>query len=240
MTQERTRTLFVFDFDHTLIDDNSDTWIMSLCPELKLKETLSSKRKEYTSWTKFMDHVFFLIHKQGCTKDEIIEHMKKVQLFEQAKVAVHAIHENNSADSIILSDSNTVFIDSILEGCGMRHMFKSVISNPAHFESDGRLRVLEYHSHTCETCQNTPNLCKGAVLKEYLHNCKLYSKVVYVGDGRNDYCPSVMLNERDVVLCREGYALSRCLLPSSSCLAKINSINFISSLNEFVIDNLPK
>ena len=227
----------MFDLDQTLIYEDSSIWTFSLCPELKLKETHS---KEYTGWTKFMDHVFFLIHKQGRTKDEIIEHMKKIPLIEQAKVAVCAIHENNSADSIILSDSNTMFINSILEGCGMRHMFKSVISNPAHFESDGRLRVEDYHSHTCETCQDAPNLCKGAVLKEYLFNCKLYSKVVYVGDGANDYCPSMTLNEGDVVLCREGYPLSHCLLSSSACLAKINSINFISSLSEFVIDNLPK
>ncbi|KAJ3335675.1 hypothetical protein HDU93_004741 [Gonapodya sp. JEL0774] len=36
-----------------------------------------------------------------------------------------------------------------------------------------------------------------------------YGKILYVGDGRNDYCPISLLSERDIALVRRGKALER-------------------------------
>lgn len=227
----------MFDFDHTLIDDNSDTFIMSLCPELKLLCDLASKRKEFGSWTKFMDHTLSLIHGQGRTNDEVVHHMKKVRLFEQAVRAVRAIKESEGTDSIIVSDSNTVFIDVILEACDEKGSFSSVITNPAYFDESGRLRVQEYHSHDCEACKRTPNLCKGRVLEEYRKQHKIYDKVVYVGDGKNDYCPCLKLTEKDVAVCREGYALAELLRHSTTCRAQVHTVDFVNSLGDFIVSN---
>ncbi len=49
--------LFVFDFDHSLIDDNTDTWIMGVRPELRLRERLGALRRQFTCWTDLMDHM---------------------------------------------------------------------------------------------------------------------------------------------------------------------------------------
>lgn len=236
------KTLFVFDFDHTLIDDNSDTNVMSLCSELTGLTTrnLSSKRLEYGGWTKFMDHVFSLIHEQGHTKEDITKHMKEVRLYDQALDAVHALHKCEAADSIILSDSNTIFIDIILDECGVKDFFDAVITNPAHFDETGRLHVREYHAHNCDSCERTPNLCKGQAMKEYINNNehKCYERVVYVGDGKNDYCPCLKLAEKDVVICREGYPLAERLKHSSSCLAQVYTIDFISGLGDLIKSKL--
>lgn len=234
-------TLFVFDFDHTLVDDNSDTWIMSICPELKLLENLDSLRKQYIhGWTRLMDHVFSLIHKQGRSKDDVIAHFKRLQLYEQAKAAVRAIHECKTAESIIISDANTISIDAILEESGVRDTIKEIFSNLAHFEENGRLSVKAHHSHHCEFCKRTPNMCKSLVLKNYLETCERnYKKIVYVGDGRNDYCPCTSLSDKDVVICREGYPLARLLHDgNSACPAEVHTINFITSLGASVTSNL--
>ena len=234
----RKKTLFVFDFDYTLIDDNSDTFIMSLCPQLNLRRDLESKRKEFGSWTKFMDHVLSLIHREGCTKDHVLQHMRRVRLYDQALKGVRAVHECEDVDSIILSDANTVFIDTILEECGVRDCFNDVISNPAHFDEGERLCVWEYHSHECDLCKCTPNLCKGRAVEEYRRDHVDYDRVVYVGDGRNDYCPCSRLTEDDVVLCREGYALAKILKDGSPCKAQVHTLDFVSSLGDFITSNV--
>ena len=236
---EAGKTLFVFDFDHTLIDDNSDTWIMTLCPELNLRSRLKTMRTEFPGWTKLMDHIFSLIHAQGCTKVEIIQHMKKVKLFEQAVKAVSAVHENKGANCIIVSDSNMLFIDMIIEECGVKDKISSVISNPAHFDENERLHVEHYHSHECGNCKRTPNMCKGTAVKEYLREHSGYERVVYVGDGRNDLCPCLKLTGKDVVICREGYALATELEKETSlCHAKVHTLDFVSVLGDFIVSNI--
>lgn len=230
------KTLFVFDFDHTLIEENSDTFILSLCPELL--EQLQTSRRAYGSWTNFMNHAFSLIHGQGRTKEEILDHMKKIRFYEQALKSVNAIHESRTADCIIISDSNTIFIDTTLEECGAKGFFSAIFSNPAHFDVNGRLHVQAYHSHSCERCEHAPNLCKGRVLEEYRRLHTDYDRVVYVGDGRNDYCPCLTLTQKDVVICREGYALAKLLKQPTSCRARVNTIDFVSSLGDFIVSNL--
>jgi pyridoxal phosphate phosphatase PHOSPHO2 len=47
-------------------------------------------------------------------------------------------------------------------------------------------------------------------LREYLENRKNYiDKVVYVGDGENDYCPALSLNYNDVLFPREKWGLHK-------------------------------
>ena len=42
-------------------------------------------------------------------------------------------------------------------------------------------------------------MCKKKVLSDYLDNQKLnniiYTSIIYIGDGGNDYCPLIMLNK---------------------------------------------
>ena len=227
------RTLFVFDFDHTLVDDNTDTFILDLCPQLKLKKKMDSLRKQHSSWTKFMDHCFSLLHKEGCTRADIERHMRGLRLHEDALEAARLVHEDDSADAIILSDSNTVFIRLILDECKVSEMFQEVITNPAHFEEDGRLKVEHLCSHSCALCKHSPNICKTQVLQEYRRQHDQYSRVVYVGDGRGDFCPAINLSEGDVVICREGYTLAH-KLSSKSCKADIVVVDFVKGLSEAV------
>ena len=245
---EKKRTLFVFDFDLTLVDDNTDTWIMSICPHLQIRENLRSLRQQFVCWTDFMDHVFSLINPHT-NEEDILKHMRQLRLHEQAMKAITAVRDGKYSEAIIISDANTIFIECILEECGVREAVKEVFSNPAQFEPDGRLSVKRYHDHTCGTCSHSPNLCKGSVLETYLKANPHYEKVVFVGDGRGDFCPALSLRKQDMVVCREGYPLAKLLSSVSSpepqehpskvgsglsCQASVHVVDFIKCLGDTI------
>ena len=228
------RTLFVFDFDYTLIDYNVDTWIMSVDPTLTVQRDMRSLRKRYPCWTDLMDHTAGLIHDKGVSKAELISHVGQAKLFEQAHKAITAVGKSRHADAIIISDANTLFIEHILTECGVRQVFKDIFSNPAHFDSTDRLHIQHYHSHSCPHC--SANLCKGQVLTDYLSSKPDYSKVVYVGDGKGDYCPALRLSANDVLVCRKGFTLAGMIKDDEqSCKAKTMVIDFVECLGDTIV-----
>ena len=47
-------------------------------------------------------------------------------------------------------------------------------------------------------------------MEDYLQSCgKSFTHICYVGDGKNDFCPSLRLAEEDVTCVREGYSLQK-------------------------------
>mmetsp|Transcript_12348 Transcript_12348/g.22313 ORF Transcript_12348/g.22313 Transcript_12348/m.22313 type:complete len:88 (+) Transcript_12348:626-889(+) len=51
--------------------------------------------------------------------------------------------------------------------------------------------------------------CKGKVLDEILMTFERRPKVVYVGDGFNDLCPSLRLKKNELICARQGFSLAR-------------------------------
>ena len=88
--------------------------------------------------------------------------------------------------------------------------FDRVFTNPAKFNDDGRLEIEMYHVQ--DTCSlSTINLCKGQILQDYIKerakNNVRFTHVAFIGDGQNDFCPSLRLSQKDFVFPREGYSL---------------------------------
>lgn len=115
---------------------------------------------------------------------------------------------------IIVSDSNSVFIDVWLSAFEVSHVIKTVYTNQACFDASGLLNISMYQSQSwCELCPE--NLCKGTVVTQHLKRRQeegiTFSSVVYVGDGKNDFCPSTKLSEMDLVFARKGYYLEKML-----------------------------
>ena len=55
-------------------------------------------------------------------------------------------------------------------------------------------------------------MCKGEELDAYVRangGWEKYEKIVYVGDGGNDYCPMLKMRQGDWGLVRKGYGLDR-------------------------------
>lgn len=207
------KTLMVFDFDHTVVDANSDTWVIRCLPGQTLPdEVKNSYRKGH--WTEFMGRVMNHIGDQEVSPDRVRSVMETIPFTDGMIDLLTFISENKSTiDCIVVSDANTMFIDWILHAAGLQAAVDQVFTNPAKFNELGYMEVQCYHSHDCERCP--VNLCKRKVLELYLleqtDRGVEYDRVFYVGDGGNDLCPTSCLRGHDVVMPRKGYTLEKLL-----------------------------
>jgi pyridoxal phosphate phosphatase PHOSPHO2 len=242
--------LAVFDFDHTIIDVNSDTYIDKLIvmrenelngtnvvydPKNLYKYSKSIEDlKQLESWTWRMNGVFDLFRsKYDITKDELIACLHEIKVPNEMKQFINTL-ATNGFTLIIISNSNTVFIDEILRNNEMDHYFEKnkIFTNPAQFDNDGKLIVTPFNETQKENNTNVDcmsgicakNICKGSILRNYISkNQKDYTKILYAGDGQNDYCPSLYLNERDHFLVRENFPLAKLLREDEKLLKRIKS-----------------
>ena len=201
--------LVVFDFDNTLIDANSDPWVVKLRPELE--GPLRTRSRSGVCWTDCMQEIFRSLHASGVTPEMLRNCLHEIPLSGSMKQTLHLLESLPNVGVIIISDANSVFIDIILSHHGLTRIFKTVITNPAQFNEDGLLCV-RYHDetgHECDRC--SVNLCKGLALQQYLQKNgeegMCYDKIVYIGDGRGDFCPCLHLSDRDIAMARKHYRL---------------------------------
>ncbi|NXQ04502.1 PHOP1 phosphatase, partial [Vidua macroura] len=117
---------------------------------------------------------------------------------------------------VLISDANTFGIEAKLRAAGVRSLFRKIFSNPASFDRRGVLTLGPYHSHKCLECP--ANMCKRKVLGEYLAERARedveFQRVLYVGDGANDFCPAGTLTAADVAFPRKGYPMHRLIQES--------------------------
>jgi hypothetical protein len=78
-------------------------------------------------------------------------------------------------------------------------LFDRITTNPATWREDGLLVVRrrvdpEGELHGCKL-RCSEEICKGQELSAFLNEHEEYEKVVYIGDGSNDFCPVVRLRE---------------------------------------------
>lgn len=196
--------LVVFDFDKTIIDCDSDNWVID---ELGFTE-LFNRLLPTMPWNTLMDTMMREMHAQGVKIDQIVEVLKRVPIHPRIVPAIKAAHDAG-CDLRVVSDANQYFIETILNHLGVRDCFTEINTNPGFVDEEGRLRILPYHDfkkspHGCYRCP--PNMCKGLVIERLLSE-EGSKKLIYLGDGSGDYCPSLKLREGDHVMPRKNYPL---------------------------------
>lgn len=119
---------------------------------------------------------------------------------------------------LCLSNANIVFITTILKAQGLESLFEEIITNPAEWDPSGLLKLRrrvdpDGPQHQCQVgC--SPNMCKGDELEAFLKRHKsTYDRIIYVGDGANDFCPVLRLRSQDLVLCRRHRGLEKLIAP---------------------------
>jgi len=86
-------------------------------------------------------------------------------------------------------------------------LFSKIITNPSHFDEQGRLRVARFHGldkppHGCpRPC--AANLCKGQEFQKLIDS-QHWDRIVYMGDSTNDFCPSTRLQRYCFVVHSRG------------------------------------
>lgn len=91
-------------------------------------------------------------------------------------------------------------------------LFDEIVTNPAEFTSSGLLKLSRRIPASAATQQHTcavgcsANMCKGDELEAFLarHGGRsTYDRIVYVGDGGNDFCPVLRLGPNDLAFVRK-------------------------------------
>lgn len=236
------RELVVFDFDETLVDCNSDTWIHQLAPNKKIPDELEYRHGQ--DYFKHVQSVLAYLHTKNIKKEDYYECLSKmpsVTGIVESLIATLGKHPEKY-DMIILSDANSFFIDSYLKANSLENLFPTVLTNPARFSDDGQLLISEFHVQ--DYCSlSSRNLCKGEALKNYIgkrmldHNT-VYTCINYIGDGENDLCPSTKLSNRDRVFPREGFSLDR-LCAKLKYNSEVCSVEDVKKLPELKASVIP-
>ncbi|KAI7892444.1 phosphatase phospho-type [Mucor mucedo] len=236
----------VFDFDWSLIEEDSDYWtIHSLSPEVW--EEVREKRRQDWQWTDLMDFALCRLQDKGFTRDDIVAVLKDIPFsFEMRNVLLDLKRKN--VHVILMSDANTFYIDTILKAYGVQDCVTEIITNPSYTDEQGRLRIRRHvlATETPHNCTNpcSVNICKGqemdALLKRYKQQGHDIQKIAYTGDGKNDFCPATRLRHTDTFFMRKEKGLDRYLSQVPEEKNRIQS-QFVYWLKpESVWESMPK
>ncbi|KAL5227960.1 hypothetical protein ABZP36_016225 [Zizania latifolia] len=193
----------------TIIDVDCEKWVVEC-----LGANEEFKRLVPTMpWNTLVDTIMGRLHASGRTLRDVADVLRTAPLDPHVVAAVKACHAVG-CDLRILSDANRFFIDAILDHHGLRGYFSEVVTNPSRVDDGSRLRIEPYHdfragSHGCWVGTCPPNLCKGQVLDciraSVVAAAGKRHRLIYLGDGRGDYCPSLRLGPEDFVMPRKGF-----------------------------------
>ncbi|KAG2657176.1 thiamine phosphate phosphatase-like protein [Panicum virgatum] len=207
--------LVVFDFDKTIVDCDSDNWVVDALGATERFDELL----RHLPWNHAIDAMMGELHAAGRTAEDVRACLRAAPLSPHAAAAIRAAHARG-CELRVLSDANAFFIDAVLAHHGLAGYFSGTDTNPASVDAAGRLRIRPYHEfaapaagHGCALPSCPPNMCKGKVMERILQEEEETAAaarrprraVVYLGDGRGDYCPSLKLREGDYVMPRAGY-----------------------------------
>ncbi|CAL1360710.1 unnamed protein product [Linum trigynum] len=198
----------IFDFDQTIVDVDSDNWVIG---ELGFTD-LANHLLPTMPWNSVMDKMTREMHEQGKTIDDIVGALKRVPVVSNIISAIKSAHALG-CELRVLSDANLFFIETVLEHLGVRSYFSEINTNSGSVDEEGRLRISPYHdftraSHGCTLCP--PNMCKGLIMERIQASIAKEAstkKFIYVGDGIGDYCPSMKLKESDFLMPRKNFPL---------------------------------
>lgn len=217
------RQLVVFDFDWSLADQDTDRWVHeSLAPHLRRRMKSLMPHMQFTDLCAMMLRELWA---EGKTPEEIKEAMRGLPFHPGMVRGVKALKQDPEVDTtfFLLSNSNTVYIDTVLSARKLQppegpQVFTEIVTNPARFLPSGLLELKRRippagepgsRDHGCKVgC--SANMCKGEELDAFIarHGGRdAFQRIVYVGDGGNDYCPVLRLGPQDVAFVRTGRGL---------------------------------
>ncbi|KAJ6815865.1 inorganic pyrophosphatase 1-like [Iris pallida] len=197
----------VFDFDKTIIDVDSDNWVVDNLGAADLFQRLLPTMP----WNTLMDVMMKELHSRGKTIEDIKEVLKRAPLDPHVISTIKQLYALG-CDLRVVSDANMFFIETILKYHGVLGCFSEINTNPSYVDEQGKLRIFPYHeftisSHGCSLCP--PNMCKGMIIERMLAELggegTKKKQLIYLGDGKGDYCPSLKLREGDIVMPRKNY-----------------------------------
>ncbi|XP_031090769.1 inorganic pyrophosphatase 1-like [Ipomoea triloba] len=198
----------IFDFDKTIIDLDSDNWLVD---ELGFTD-LFNQLLPTMPWNSVMDKMMNEIHAKGKKIEEIEEVLRRTPIHPRIVPAIKSAYALG-CELRIVSDANLFYIETILKHHGISECFSEIYSNPGYVDEEGRLRIRPYHDFHSSPhgCNNVcpPNMCKGKIIERIEGSLGREGmgkkRMIYLGDGAGDFCPSLKLKEGDFVMPRKDF-----------------------------------
>ena len=223
MKEKSKKTLLIFDFDKTILNDDSFGHIILNTLTKEELQIIYNNRNE--NWVDGYNYSLKQLKTHGMTKENFNEMLDQISLTKGMSDLFNYIREKkDNYDSIILSSNYEYVIKYILKKNNISDIFLDIITNPSREanqdEKDQFIYVLKKQEHNCKICN--PCSCKKNEFKEFCntHDMNNYDKVIFICDGFNDFCLAVDLGENDITLMRKNFALYK----------KIYSKNFENNL----------
>ncbi|KDN35647.1 hypothetical protein K437DRAFT_230141 [Tilletiaria anomala UBC 951] len=231
------KQLIVFDFDWSLADQDTDRWVHeALAPHLRRR---MKSLKPHMQFTDLCAMMLRELHAEGKTPEQIKDAMRALPFHPGMVRGVKALKASKLVDTtfFLLSNSNTVYIDTILTEQGLQpptgpQIFTEIVTNPARFLPSGLLELKRRvpapgepgsREHGCAVgC--SANMCKGEELDAFIarHGGRqAFERIIYVGDGGNDFCPVLRLGAQDVAFVRLHRGLQKRILSEGGIQAAI-------------------
>ena len=223
MKEKAKKTLLIFDFDKTILNDDSFGHIILNTLTKEELQIIYNNRNE--NWVDGYNYALKQLKSHGITKEKFNEMLNQISLTQGMSELFNYIKEKKeNYDSIILSSNYEYVIKYILNKNNIIDIFLDIITNPSREanqdEKEQFIYVLKKQEHNCKICN--PCSCKKNEFKEFCntHDMNSYDKVIFICDGFNDFCLAVDLGENDITLMRKNFALYK----------KIKSKNFENNL----------
>ena len=223
MKEKEKKTLLIFDFDKTILNDDSFGHIILNTLTKEELQIIYNNRNE--NWVDGYNYALKQLKSHGITKEKFNEMLNQISLTQGMSDLFNYIKEKKeNYDSIILSSNYEYVIKYILNKNNIIDIFLDIITNPSREanqdEKEQFIYVLKKQEHNCKICN--PCSCKKNEFKEFCntHDMNNYDKVIFICDGFNDFCLAVDLGENDITLMRKNFALYK----------KIKSKNFENNL----------
>ena len=136
-------TLFVWDFDWTIVNCNSDEYVPSHFMGTEMTEsTLRAmmKVRGHTKWHECVsDLVNLCISEYGATMDDVHDAASDMPYLADVRGAMEDVHDDDTCGQAIISDGNDVFIGAFLSKNGMDSYFAhGVMTNMGRWDHDDR------------------------------------------------------------------------------------------------------
>lgn len=224
LSTDDVRVLFVWDFDRTIVLDNTDLLVFErLAPDM-IEYVIRPRHSRGDLWTNVMDSALgVLAYDRRVNADNVLSTVASARLPTSTRDALCAIRDCPHAAAAMLSDANSLYIAAVLKEHCLEDVFDAgIFTNPARIVQASnhckhnitRVTVTPFNDgvavphHGCQRCPL--NLCKGELL---LKLAEKYTRaiVVYVGDGSNDLCAADKVLHPGYVLPRAGFALHKIL-----------------------------
>ena len=217
--------LAIFDFDYTVVDDNTDTCYWNLIKKECKQPLIQQFNNEELTWHQLLNKLMPLL-----SWNDIIHEIQSIELTPGMRSLFDYLKQTDSLICIV-SDSNTEFINKILEKQGLTDYVTEIHTNGIKLPKEGSQKVsnpevITYEKafesscgkRDCDNSCNKNHMCKGSVVQQLVEKYDDYVSF-FVGDGGNDYCAMKRIEKisgnEGLNFVRRGYNLEKKLLKLS-------------------------